>query len=185
MRLSEPSNIEYTGFRRRRNPLHHWQARELFYVAALAGWAFARFGQDDARLHQRDLADGFGARLTIAVHEQHTVQLLPGMVTSRRRNPVQRFRNGHYRMYRKRVSGSSPEELIQSADPDPLSGDWTRDPPRIVYWGRTNSSAVSSTIMALSLVPGSKPGLIDGGSARKFGPRVSPSGRWVAYTFSK
>jgi Tol biopolymer transport system component len=35
--------------------------------------------------------------------------------------------------------------------------------------------------MALRLVPGGKPVPIDKANSYKFGPRVSPSGRWVAY----
>ena len=91
------------------------------------------------------------------------------------------FRNGRYQMYRKRVSGSTPEELIQSAEANQMAADWTRDPQRIIAHIRA-VGAGNLTISALSLVPGGKPVLIDSGSAVKFGPRVSPSGRWVAYT---
>jgi Tol biopolymer transport system component len=100
-------------------------------------------------------------------------------------------------MYRKKLSESSTEELVRTdADSgrDPavgstqhlqirsgqLAGDWTRDPPRIVYIDRP-AGPTSWKIAALPLVPGGKPVLIEDTGIVKFGPRVSPSGRWVAY----
>jgi Tol biopolymer transport system component len=90
------------------------------------------------------------------------------------------FRDGRYRMYRKAVSSSGAEQLVQLSDINQLSGDWIPNPPRIVYAERSAGS-VQHMIATLPLTQGGKPIVIDGSNSAKFGPRVSPSGRLVAY----
>ena len=90
------------------------------------------------------------------------------------------FRDGRYRMYRKPVSGSSPEELVQTSDMSQFAGDWMRNPPGIVYWSIL--TAGSRPMAVLPLARGGKPVVIDGSNSVKYGARVSPSGRWIAYT---
>jgi Tol biopolymer transport system component len=87
------------------------------------------------------------------------------------------FRDGRYRMYRKPVSGNSREELAAPSDAIQLPGDLIDNPPSIVYWQRP-----ADTIEVLPLTAGGKPAVIDDSRAAKFGVRVSPSRRWVAYT---
>ena len=91
------------------------------------------------------------------------------------------FRDGLYRMYRKPVSGGSSEELVQTSEQSQNAGDWTRDPPRIVYYNARAEALKNWIIASLPLASGGKPVPIDDSSAVKFGPRVAPSGRWVAY----
>jgi Tol biopolymer transport system component len=90
------------------------------------------------------------------------------------------FRDGRYQMYRKAASGGGSEDLVQSSDISQLAGDWIPNPPRIVYSERA-TGPVQHSIVMLPLAQGGKPVLIDGSNSTKYGPRASPSGRWVAY----
>jgi Tol biopolymer transport system component/tRNA A-37 threonylcarbamoyl transferase component Bud32 len=88
-------------------------------------------------------------------------------------------RDGRYQMYRKPVSGSGREELVAPTGRPQVVNDWNRIPPGVVY---RSGPFTAASIELLPLTPGGKPVVIDDSGVAKSNARVSPSGRWLAYS---
>ena len=105
------------------------QARQLQYIAALAGWAFARARQEHGLpgRHHGNLAHGSGERLAGPFVSGAGVNALPVRLRpAATKSWDPRFGMGATKCIGSRVSGSTPEELIQSAEANGCRPD--RDP---------------------------------------------------------
>jgi WD40 repeat protein len=83
-------------------------------------------------------------------------------------------------IYRRRADGNGPRQLVArlSGDADPGSvspdGRWTA----VSLW----TDPANPQIWALPLVPGEQPRSLTAGKFAAHDPRISPDGRWLAYT---
>ena len=90
-------------------------------------------------------------------------------------------RAGHLGLYRKAVDGSRPDELVLPVDgPTVLvPTDWSRDGRYILYYqGRPGGW----NNFALPLFGDRKPIHLFGPEFSPYGARLSPDGKWIAYT---
>ena len=89
-------------------------------------------------------------------------------------------RGGAYRMYRKPVAGDAPEQLLQPTDIGQFPSYWSQEPHAVLYSETVTDR--NTRLLLLPLAPGSKPIPVDSSSTAKLGARLSPSGRWIAFS---
>jgi Tol biopolymer transport system component len=94
-------------------------------------------------------------------------------------------REGRAALYRKTVAGTKSEELLVSVGSTValIPSDWSADGRMLVYsmWAR----AAGGQIWALPLVGDRKPILVVNADLSASGGRLSPDGKWIAYTSSQ
>jgi Tol biopolymer transport system component len=92
-------------------------------------------------------------------------------------------RNGHATIYRKPSDGSGAEELLLEDDRAIIPGDWSRDGKYLLY-SRGTSFGNDAEVWALPFEGDRKPIPIVHHGANSFADagRLSPDGRWLAYS---
>jgi Tol biopolymer transport system component len=94
-------------------------------------------------------------------------------------------RSGRMALYRKAVDGTRPEERLHEFAAEAASvvpTDWTSDGKHIVFSVSSNPPG-GWRIWVLPLSPGAKPArVLPELEINQYGGRVSPDGRWIAYT---
>jgi len=100
-------------------------------------------------------------------------------------------RGGHQGFYRRSANGSGADEELARVDGSGLIenvgaragtlvlGDWSRDGRHVVY---TTVSGSPLTIWAMLLGDTPAPVRISDGTTLSYAPRLSPDGKWLAYT---
>jgi len=89
-------------------------------------------------------------------------------------------RGGVYRMYRRAIAGSASEEPVQPAASTQFPSDWSRDGKTLAYW--EFDAPGHSRLMLLPVNPIGKPIPLPAPNALNVSPRLSPSGKWVAFS---
>ena len=94
-------------------------------------------------------------------------------------------RGGETAMYRKRVDGSGPEELLLKAADGPTGAarplDWSRDGRFILYSARSRRGSIAA-VWALPLVGDRRPIPVVENEFFNYAARLSPDGRWISYS---
>jgi Tol biopolymer transport system component len=88
-------------------------------------------------------------------------------------------RGGPYQMYRRRVHGDAPEELLLKSDVATIATDWSRDGRFVLYTRGT--AATGLDVWALPLTGAHEPFPVVRGSGADDNAVFSPDGRWVAF----
>jgi serine/threonine protein kinase/Tol biopolymer transport system component len=90
------------------------------------------------------------------------------------------LRDGRYGIFERSASGMGAEKALLTDDvPRPL-GDWSQDGH--LLFGGVGGSNRSSDLWAMSLGDEQKPKILDATPFTEGGARLSPNGRWLAYT---
>jgi eukaryotic-like serine/threonine-protein kinase len=90
-------------------------------------------------------------------------------------------RSGPFNLYRKGSDETGKEELLRASKTSQVPRDWSRDGKYLVYSERISASSNTSDLWALPL-SGGEPLPLARTEFDEVCGRVSPSGRWLAYT---
>jgi Tol biopolymer transport system component len=90
--------------------------------------------------------------------------------------------SGAYSLYRKPADGSKPEELLLATKRNAAATSWSPDGQFLLYQQVGASPDSNSHLWSLSLRGDAKPVALPATSYDEVQGRISPDGRWVAYS---
>jgi serine/threonine protein kinase len=92
-------------------------------------------------------------------------------------------RAGAFNLYQKAASGAGQDELLLESEGDAIPNDWSSDGRLIVYSGPDPKTRFD--VRVLPLFGGQKPISFNPTAAGESAGKLSPDGRWIAYTSSE
>jgi serine/threonine protein kinase len=92
-------------------------------------------------------------------------------------------RAGAFNLYQKAASGAGQDELLLESEGDAIPNDWSSDGRLIVYSGPDPTTRFD--VRVLPLFGGRKPVSFNPTAAGESAGKLSPDGRWIAYTSSE